>query len=551
MSDFRDPDRANSGRSSDPLLVWNGAERAGVSSPPSLRASRPRLENTLLLSSLSGESPPPYTAVESESPTTAADDTPTGASTATDLNTNRRARASTLPCNAVPLVSHATAQVDGGDTDTASVSSLDLVLPDESIARTQKRMRRASAIVEDRPSAASVTSPLAAIVPSFLSRKSYVSAVEAKKAEEQRTDSVEALEPLPAAFMVLLHSLRLFATVPGIIGTILCFRRGCAQLAVHYRWFRTMEDMRTPGALEYFICCFWALCTAFHALSLMTLLLRRWLIYYAVLPSIIRLVAFQSICWTLVRISLYLFGPEQPIGGWLLVSSFTAAVDVVARWITSNITDLDDTEHDAHAHSDYPDTGASDGEGLYSANESGASTMPSQASLAHQQRIRRYREQSARLFRVLVGGASDEENTLSDSDLSDTDSKPELSGQRGDLARRRRLLDPNAPVTSDSDALSPAPYAMDAALWRLRVDARRSRAHRSRTQRLRQRRKAKQSQISSFFQNYRAARIHSRRVFHWEVAMWRNVMPIALLGYLSLWVLILAWFSQSHSTDSL
>ena len=45
--------------------------------------------------------------------------------------------------------------------------------------------------------------------------------------------------------------------------------------------------------------------------------------------------------------------------------------------------------------------------------------------------------------------------------------------------------------------------------------------------------------MSAFFQNYRAARIHSRRVFHWNVAVWRNVVPIGILGYVTLWVFLI------------
>ena len=61
-----------------------------------------------------------------------------------------------------------------------------------------------------------------------------------------------------------------------------------------------------------------------------------------------------------------------------------------------------------------------------------------------------------------------------------------------------------------------------------------------------QRRRNKNQRISAFFQNYHAARIHSRRIFHWDVAMWRNVMPIALLGYVTLWVFILGWSMEAY-----
>lgn len=487
-----------------------------------------------MLSSLTTEMPPPYTAVESESDSTKVTEASRGSS----------------PGNV-------TQAPEEGDTNTMMDLGSSAVLMSESQSLSlPPPMDRAHSLVlgydevqpktsRNRP-APLASSNFASIVPSFLSRKSYVSAVEAKKVAETRSDAVE-IEPLPTAFMVLLHSLRLFATVPGIIGTVLSFWHGVLE-AQNRHWLRSRLQTLRPCALEYFICCFWSLCTAFHALSLMTLLLRRWLIYYAVLPSVIRLIAFQSICWTLVRLSLYLFGPQQPVGGWVLVSSFTAFVDIVARWITSNITDVDETEHELQGVSDYPDTCASDGEGLLSAGECSTPGLPSMSSVNNRRRYQRYRERSARLFRVLVGGPTDEENIMSDTDPSETESKSEQSVQRNEL-RRRRLLDPNAPAT-DSDASSSTSYpTIDPEVWRRRVDARHSRARQSRTERHRKRRKAKQSQISSFFQNYRAARIHSRRVFHWEVAMWRNVMPIAVLGYLTLWALLLAWSWRMNFID--
>jgi len=82
------------------------------------------------------------------------------------------------------------------------------------------------------------------------------------------------------------------------------------------------------------------------------------------------------------------------------------------------------------------------------------------------------------------------------------------------------------------NALSPV---VDMDHWHRRLIARRNRKrqHRSRHKRSKQK-----SRMSAFFQNYRAARIHSRRVFHWNVAIWRNVVPIGILGYLTLWVLL-------------
>ncbi|WFC98984.1 hypothetical protein MYAM1_001718 [Malassezia yamatoensis] len=488
----------------------------------------------------SSEMPPPYTAVEDLSPLAEEECSLSNPleTAATGVSSARLSSSDTLPSQVIQEEHR-----DGHDTrissspNRRSVRMADLT--------TSKAVHSAPATPLGGRQAYSAPSTIT----SLFSRIGDASPKQTKDLGKRNANPVENLEPLPNAFLVLLHSLRLFATVPGIFGFGFLFHRGRKEAEMNY-WVRAPDNLLRPGALEYFICCAWALCTAYHALSLMTLLLRRWLIYYAVLPSVIRLIAFQSICWSLVRFSLYLFGPHQPLGGWLLVSSFTASVDVVARWMTSNITDVDEAEHDAEPVSDYPETGASDGEGLYSAGEGTGTHGGHLFNAFHGERYSRYREQSARLFRVIVGGPSDDEDDMSASESSDEDTKLDRNGHRNvDQLRRRRGFGPSNSAT-DSDASSLAPYPlMDPAVWRLRMDLRHSRARRSRTERSRLRRRAKQGHISSFFQNYRAARIHSRRVFHWEVAMWRNVMPIAVLGYLALWVLVLGNSTQSPSVS--
>lgn len=78
----------------------------------------------------------------------------------------------------------------------------------------------------------------------------------------------------------------------------------------------------------------------FHALSFTTLLLRRWLLYYAIFPSLIRLVLLQALCWTLVRATLWSLGPNQDLPAWIVISVTTAFSDIVTRWVTSNIADM-------------------------------------------------------------------------------------------------------------------------------------------------------------------------------------------------------------------
>ena len=319
------------------------------------------------------------------------------------------------------------------------------------------------------------------------------------------TDStkVEPLEPLPIAFSILLHSLRLFAAVPGAVGTI--FLASNARSAIlEGNYFRHALSS-TPGAAEYLVCCLWSMCTTYHAISLMTLLLRRWLIYYALLPAVIRLIAFQSICWSLVRICLYVFGPALPIGAWVSISTFTAANDCIARWVTSNITDVQYDER---------------------MSETEASASEAESSDPRMRRRRQCREGGIWLIRVLVGGPLDmDELERSVGDSDDEHIKRPIG----------RLRSNSIGLNSDHEADN------EASSRTLRVPmATRQRNRRPRRPR-RQRRRQSRASEALFFQNNRAARIHSRRVFHWDVAMWRNVVPIAVLGYITLWVLILGW----------
>ncbi|WFD22294.1 hypothetical protein MEQU1_000962 [Malassezia equina] len=330
-------------------------------------------------------------------------------------------------------------------------------------------------------------------------------------------EAMEPLEPLPRAFEVLLHSLRLFAVVPGLAGTLLLLHHAFAE-ARNRHWLRTDYVSQHPSALEYVVCSLWSVCTAFHALSLMTLLLRRWLIYYTLLPSLIRLVTFQSICWSLVRLIIHFFGPLQPLAPWVLISTFTSFFEVFARWLTSSINNSDTASRRRDTvQSDQNETGLSDLDGPLPVDHEDYETLPQPWlwQLNRQDRFRMYREQSVRLVRAFMGGPEDVHTSDSEWESSD-----------------KTLMSSNDRLPEADSTFS----LMEMERWRRRVHERRQWKHRSRAQR---RCTPKRSRISAFFQNYRAAHIRSRRVFHWEVAMWRNIMPIGLLGYLSLWILLL------------
>lgn len=75
-------------------------------------------------------------------------------------------------------------------------------------------------------------------------------------------------------------------------------------------------------------------------MSFTTLLLRRWLLYYAIFPSLVRLWMLQALCWALVSATLWSFGPNQDLPAWIVISVTTAISDIFTRWVTSNIADM-------------------------------------------------------------------------------------------------------------------------------------------------------------------------------------------------------------------
>ncbi|KAE8246447.1 hypothetical protein A4X13_0g5788 [Tilletia indica] len=154
---------------------------------------------------------------------------------------------------------------------------------------------------------------------------------------------------------MVLFPLRLFAAVPGCVGTFWLLRNMWVGLGLD--GISVWDGGRGKGtgigrigggggdrkdhptAVVFAVASLWSLSTAYYALSLTTLLLRRWLLYYSLLSSIIRLVALQAICWPLVRITLFVFGPTRPLEAWILIASTTTFSDTIARWLVSNIVE--------------------------------------------------------------------------------------------------------------------------------------------------------------------------------------------------------------------
>lgn len=448
------------------------------------------------------------------------------------------------------------------------------------------------------------------------STNEFVPRIEARDSDQQQTinDDDEGNDEFPLVLKMILHTLRVLAAVPGCIGTFWLLRNalmlarlqpsllsngnalilangtvmypnqeGLQELGSHQGAFKL--GRRQPGALDFAVSCLWSMSTAYHALSFTTLLLRRWLLYYSILPSLIRLVALQAICWPLVRLTVFLFGPDQPLGAWVVIGTTTALSDVISRWVTSNIADaplegeLDDDEDDwddeaMNSVPDLPfglyvrtkisagsgeryvygnrrdygmDRGTNDSDWEFRSGDESEAMAAVHQTLRERSERRRQRRggQGTRFWRAVIGGPSTPSKrkkrglhagTSQTSYLSGTATETEveaesdwagygtdrtLMGSAAASLRHRRAALPRQPTTEDEDVASG--HRLSTMRTASRVDpytGQRTILPRS----------------SSFTS---ANRADSRRKFRWDVAMRRNVLPVAALGYLSMWILIL------------
>lgn len=266
----------------------------------------------------------------------------------------------------------------------------------------------------------------------------------------------------------LLQPLRLLAAVPGCIGTFWLLRN-----AIVLAWLRgsIWQHDGSPSALEFGLASLWSMATAYHANSFTTLLLRRWLHYYSILPSFIRLIALQAICWPLVRLTLYIFGSKNPLAAWVVISTTTATSDTVARWVVSNITE----------------------EGRGAASSQGDSS-PSITS-RNRKRKKRTKSSAMAFWRAIMGGPTTDESieSFATNNRSTQESEVDSDVDYSRLSRRNgQAWDSNRSGREDSFSEAILPRSQRVA-----------------------------------------------RFFHWDVALRRNVLPIAVLAYLSLLLLLL------------
>lgn len=74
--------------------------------------------------------------------------------------------------------------------------------------------------------------------------------------------------------------------------------------------------------------------------ELTTGLTHRWLLYYSLAPTLLRLVSLQSICWPSTFITLRYLGNIDILFAWIVVATTTACSRSVQIWVTSNVPEI-------------------------------------------------------------------------------------------------------------------------------------------------------------------------------------------------------------------
>ncbi|GAA5991412.1 hypothetical protein JCM10908_003301 [Rhodotorula pacifica] len=143
----------------------------------------------------------------------------------------------------------------------------------------------------------------------------------------------------------ILIFLNFLAVLPGLLGFFYSAARFYSSR--HLIWTSLGWDAggvaeARSTRLDWFISGLWALATAYFTLSLARGLLRRWLVYYTTVPTIIRVVSLQAICWPLTLTTHRVLSFDQPVAAWLICATTAAFCNVIQSWVTSNIVERKD-----------------------------------------------------------------------------------------------------------------------------------------------------------------------------------------------------------------
>ncbi|KAF5376489.1 hypothetical protein D9615_008648 [Tricholomella constricta] len=125
---------------------------------------------------------------------------------------------------------------------------------------------------------------------------------------------------------------RLLSIVPAIFGTLYNLYH------IYQPPPPRLDGRSTPERVDFAISALWAILTGYQCLCLTTGLLTRWRLYYPPLPTLIRLLALQGICWPATQLTCTILEHQKrPVIVWAVIATTTCVSRGVQIWVTSNL----------------------------------------------------------------------------------------------------------------------------------------------------------------------------------------------------------------------
>ncbi|KDE07215.1 hypothetical protein MVLG_02438 [Microbotryum lychnidis-dioicae p1A1 Lamole] len=155
--------------------------------------------------------------------------------------------------------------------------------------------------------------------------------------------------PRSRRWALLFHFIQSFSVLPSFFGFAYAVHRFYSPAPLVPASSTWIDYGRAAGVtqarstrLDWFLAGMWALACAYFSHSLARGLLRRWLVYYSLLPTIVRVFSLQAICWPLTLTTHRVLSFDQPVAAWLVCASTAAFSNVIQIWVTSNIVERKD-----------------------------------------------------------------------------------------------------------------------------------------------------------------------------------------------------------------
>ncbi|KAH7103475.1 hypothetical protein BKA62DRAFT_697007 [Auriculariales sp. MPI-PUGE-AT-0066] len=133
----------------------------------------------------------------------------------------------------------------------------------------------------------------------------------------------------PRALDLIYAGSQALAVIPALLGTL---------------YLVTAAINKPPGApaypsrADFLLAAVWAVLTGYQCLRLASGLLTRWRAYYSPLPTLIRLLGLQAICWPATHATLLIVDvSERPLACWALIGSTTCVSRAIQIWVVSNL----------------------------------------------------------------------------------------------------------------------------------------------------------------------------------------------------------------------